>query len=335
MLSRVANSLYWLSRYLERAENLTRLVDVNRYDALDTIANAKDDDSTWRPLLYATCSQEAYEEAKAEADNEDDEIDVGWFITFSSGPQDSIRQCIAHARENARMVRDQISEEMWLELNSFHLFMQSEEAELLWEERPESFYRRTIKACMLFSGLIHTTILHDEGWHFIEAGRYLERADKTTRVLDMLAYETAPDRGKLASALRSCSGFSAFRAENPGEITLDNVMSFLLFSPSFPRSVRFCLRQIDTQLHSISGTLSGSYSNEAERLNGSALAQLNFSNIQDVLAAGYHTYVDELQIQFNRIGRQIFETYILLPQEINSLPGINMPQWQMQQQQQQ
>ncbi|CAA6678534.1 MULTISPECIES: alpha-E domain-containing protein [unclassified Lentimonas] len=332
MLSRVANSLYWLSRYLERAENLTRLVDVNRYDALDTISSAKDDDSTWRPLLYATCSQEAYETAKAE---EEDDIDVSWFITFSTGPQDSIRQCIAHARENARMVRDQISEEMWLELNSFHLFMQSAEAERLWEERPESFYRRTIKACMLFSGLINATILHDEGWHFMETGRYLERADKTTRVLDMLAFENAPDRGKLASALRSCSAFSAFRAENPGEVTLENVMSFLLFSPSFPRSVRFCLRQIDTQLHAISGTQSGSFSNEAERINGSALAQLNFSSIQDVLDAGYHTYIDQLQTQFNRIGRQVFETYILLPQEISSLPTYNSPQWQIQQQQQQ
>ncbi len=332
MLSRVANSLYWLSRYLERAENLTRLVDVNRYDALDTISSAKDDDSTWRPLLHATGSQEAYETAKAEAK---DDIDVSWFITFSTSTQDSIRQCIAQARENARMVRDQISEEMWLELNSFHLFMQSKEAETLWEDRPESFYRRTIKACMLFSGLINATVLHDEGWHFMEAGRYLERADKTTRVLDMLAYETAPDRGKLASALRSCSALSAFRAENPGEITLDNVMSFLLFSSAFPRSVRFCLREIDLQLHAISGTQSGTFSNEAERINGSALAQLNFSSIQNVLAVGYHAYIDELQTQFNRTGRQIFETYILLPQEINSLPSYNSPQWQIQQQQQQ
>lgn len=333
MLSRVANSLYWLSRYLERAENLTRLVDVSRYDELDHIESpTSSDDTLWHPLLYATSAQEAYDKAK-EAGGEN--IDVNWFITFSISDGDSIRSCIAQARENARMVRDQISEEIWLELNSFHLFMQSKEAEALWEDRPEDFYRRTIKACMLFSGLINATILHDEGWHFIEAGRYLERADKTTRVLDMLAFESDPDRGKLASALRSCSAFSAFRAENRGEVTLENVVDFLLFSPSFPRSVRFCLRQIDRQLHSISGTSDGSFSNEAERLAGSTLAQLNFSSIESVKTIGYHDYFDELQQQFNKIGRQIFETYILLPQEINSLPQYDRTQWQWQQQQQQ
>lgn len=333
MLSRVANSLYWLSRYLERAENLTRLVAVNRYDELDHIESPSSSDHTlWHPLLYATGAQENYDKAK-EAAGED--IDVNWFITFSMSDGDSIRSCIAQARENARMVRDQISEEIWLELNSFHLFMQSQEAEALWENRPEDFYRRTIKACMLFSGLINATILHDEGWHFIEAGRYLERADKTTRVLDMLAFEADPDRGKLASALRSCSAFSAFRAASSGEVTLENVVNFLLFSSSFPRSVRFCLRQIDRQLHSISGTSDGSFSNEAERLAGSTLAQLNFSNIQSVQSGGYHDYFDELQQQFNKIGRQIFETYILLPQEINSLPQYDRTQWQWQQQQQQ
>lgn len=333
MLSRVANSLYWLSRYLERAENLTRLVAVNRYADLDSIESPSSSDHTlWHPLLYATAAQENYDKAK-EAAGED--IDVNWFITFSISDGDSIRSCIAQARENARMVRDQISEEIWLELNSFHLFMQSQEAEALWEDRPEDFYRRTIKACMLFSGLINATILHDEGWHFIEAGRYLERADKTTRVLDMLAFESDPERGKLASALRSCSAFSAFRAASSGEVTLENVVNFLLFSPSFPRSVRFCLRQIDQQLHSISGTSDGSFSNEAERLAGSTLAQLNFSNIQSVQSIGYHDYFDELQQQFNKIGRQIFETYILLPQEINSLPQYDRTQWQWQQQQQQ
>ncbi|MGJ8672727.1 alpha-E domain-containing protein [Rubritalea sp.] len=332
MLSRVANSLYWLSRYLERAENLTRLVDVNRYDELDTITSIKDTEPSWSPLLHATCSQEKYE-AAIEASDAD--IDVSWFITFSTSTDDSIRQCIAQARENARMVRDQISEEMWLELNSFHLFLQSEEAETLWLNRPEAFYRKTIKACMLLAGLIHATVLHDEGWYFMEVGRYLERADKTTRVLDMLTFQKNPDTGKLASALRSCSALSAFRAENRGEITLDNVIDFLLFSPSFPRSVRFCLRQVDTQLHAISGSFSGSFTNEAERLAGSALAQLNFSSIQNVLSVGYHDYIDELQLQFNRIGRQVFETYILLPQEINSLPKYSSPQWQQQQQQQQ
>jgi len=332
MLSRVANNLYWLSRYLERAENLARLVDVNRYDELDAY-ESEDSDELAHPLIIVTNSQESY--AKACEEEGKEAIDVVWFVTFSDASGESIRQCIAQARENARMVRDQISEDIWLELNTFHLFIQSEAAEQLWAEQPEVFYRRTIRACLLFSGLINATISRDEGWNFIQTGKFLERADKTTRVLDMLAFEEAPDRGKLISALRSCSAFSAFRSESRAEITLQNVISFLLFSPSFPRSVRFCLREVDQHLHAISGTPANTFSNEAERLNGSTLAQLNFSGIESVLSIGYHAYLDGLQGQFNQIGDHIYDTYIRLPQETETLSETDSWYWQQHQQQQQ
>ena len=333
MLSRVANSLYWLSRYLERAENLARLADVNSYDALDAVSESKDGSETlWRPLLYATCSMEVYESAKA---NASEVPDVGWFIAFSKDNPDSIRECIAQARENARMVRDQISEEMWLELNRLHLFMQSKDAEILWERQADEFYKDVINFCLLFEGLIGATILQDQGWHFIQAGKFLERADKTTRVLDMLAFFGDSDRGRLASALRSCSGFSAFRYEYRSDFTLSNVMSFLLFSQSFPRSARFCLRQLDRQLHAISGTPEDAFSNEAERLTGSVLARMNFSSVDSVWAVGLHEYIDELQQQFNDIGQRIFETYVLLPLEIRSVARQDAWQLQWQQQQQQ
>ncbi|MGB0416397.1 MAG: alpha-E domain-containing protein [Coraliomargarita sp.] len=333
MLSRVANSLYWLSRYLERAENLARLVEVNRYDSLDSSVFANDNsgsENIWQPLLYATCLENSYSTA-AESDPS---LDVVWFITFSKDNTDSIRQCVAHARENARMVRDQISEEIWRELNRFHLFIGSEKALLLWQDRPELLYRKIIESCLLLSGLINATILHDEGWHFMQVGKYLERADKTTRVLDMLAFQGQPHRTKLGSALKSCSAFNAFNAEYRSSITLDNTMRFLLFSQSFPRSVRFCLAQLDTHLHAISGTAVGTYDNEAERLTGSSLAQLNFSSIENVLQAGYHPYIDSLQSQFNDIGQQVFETYILLPLEIRSLRPSELQTLQRQQQQQ-
>lgn len=305
MLSRVANSLYWLSRYLERVENLTRLVEVNRYESLDS-----SDPDQWRPLLYTTCTEKIFEGSE--------EQDVGMFIYFSEENPDSIRECVAHARENARMVRDQISEEIWRELNRFHLFIRSENAVELWQNQPEAFHRRTIEFCMLLSGLIHATVLHDEGWHFMQIGKLIERADKTTRVLDMLAYQGITPRTKLTSALKSCSAFNAFQAEYRSGISLDNAMSFLLFSSSFPRSVRFCIKQLDHHLHAVSGSPIGSYTNEAERINGRVLAQLNFSSSLNVLQTGYHDYVDSLQKQFNEIGQQVFDTYILLPLEIRS-----------------
>lgn len=321
MLSRVANSLYWLSRYLERAENLARLVEVNRYNSLDIRQ-----DDVWRALLYTTNMENAYATSK--------EKDAGAFVTFSEENPDSIRQCVAQSRENARMVRDQISEEIWRELNRFHLFISSEKAEELWGSQPDKLYRQIIEFCMLLSGLINATVLHDDGWHFMQIGKCLERADKTTRVLDMLAFQGEPDRTKLASALKSCSAFNAFQVEFNSGITLKNTMSFLLFSKSFPRSVRFCLQQLDQHLHSVSGTITGSFSNEAERITGSTLAQLNFSNITNVVSEGYNEYLDSLQKQFNNIGQQFFELYILLPLEIKSI-GHNNLHWQQQQQQQQ
>jgi len=320
MLSRVANSLYWLSRYLERAENLARLVEVNRYDALDV--NQGD---VWNALLYTTSMENAYINSGQK--------DAGAFFTFSEENPDSIRQCIAQSRENARMVRDQISEEIWRELNRFYLFISSDISEKLWRNQPDELYRKTIEFCMLLSGLINATVLHDDGWHFMQIGKYLERADKTTRVLDILAFQGEPNRVKLVSALKSCSAFNAFQVEFNSGITLKNTVSFLLFSKSFPRSVRFCLQQLDQHLHSVSGTKTGSFSNEAERITGSTLAQLNFSNINNVISSGYNEYFNSLQKQFNNIGQQFFELYILLPLKIRSTVTNCYLQQQQQQQQ--
>lgn len=328
MLSRVANNLYWLSRYLERAENLARLVNVNQLNSIEAGASGHDGD-IWDAVLYATGTEEAYAKARSKAG---DELSVGSYMTFSASNSDSIRQCIAQARENARMVRDQIPEEIWLELNSIHLFMRSKASENLWQHQTDELYRRVIRFCLIYGGLLESTTLHDEGWDFIQIGRYLERADKTSRILDMLSFYDTPDRNKLASALRSCSGSAAFRAEFRGDISIDNVASFLLFSPSFPRSVRFCLRQLDGVLHAISGMPNGSFSNEAERITGNLLAQMNFSNAQSIWDTGLHVYIDELQQKMNDIGQQVFETYVLLPSEINDIAYTGA--WQAQQQQQ-
>lgn len=342
MLSRVADSLYWLSRYLERAENLARLVDVNRHDALETGAaldtaeslNGNTGGDHWQPLIHSTGTEEAFHLARAA---EGESLEVADFIAFSKNNPDSIRQCIAIARENARMVRDQISEEMWLELNRIHLYMQSSRAEAHWQRQPETLYREVIKFSLLFQGLTDATIEHDEGWQFVQLGKFIERADKTSRILDILTHFDSPGRNELSSVLRSCSGFAGFRAEFRGEVTLRNVIHFILFSSSFPRSVRFCLRRIDQILHAISGAPVGTFSNEAERLTGSTLARFNFAAVDTIVQSGLHAYIDDLQKQLNDIGQQVFETYVLLPQEIRNIgrPNGLALHWQYQQQQQQ
>jgi len=139
--------------------------------------------------------------------------------------------------------------------------------------------------------------------------------------------------------LRSCSALSAFRREFRGDITLSNVVEFLLFSESFPRSIRFCVRHFDETLHAISGYPVGSYANEVERLTGSLLARLSFSNPESVWAVGLHEFLDSLQAELNILGQQTFETYVLLPSEIEKLArprdSYNLFQFHQQQQQQQ
>jgi len=334
MLSRVADSLYWLSRYIERAENLARLVDVNANQVLNLRAVSGVD--PWQAVLYATGSEVAHTKACKEAGKK---LDVGRFIALESGYPDSIRSCLANARENARMVRDQIAEEMWLELNRAYLFIQSERADEEWKQDQEAFYHRIIEFSLLFQGLTDATVLHDEGWRFTQLGKFIERADKTSRILDMLTYGPEPDRAQCTAVLRSCSALSAFRQEFRGEATLWNVTAFLMFSQSFPRSIRFCLRRLDEVLHSISGVPAGAFSNEAERRTGSLLAKLNFAGLDDVRqSGGLHEYIDQLQVQFNDIGQRIYDTYVKLPFEqvnVDRMESQLQRQQQHQQQQQQ
>ena len=181
----------------------------------------------------------------------------------------------------------------------------------------------------------------------VELGRHLERADKTTRFLDVSSYLPAATDGLEAispgilhwtAILRSCGAMGAFRAARR-EISAESVVDFLIFSKDFPRSVRYCIEKVDRSLHLISGTPRGSFSNEAEREAGRLLSDLNFGSTKDVFESGLHDYLDALQGRFNHIGGEIFETYVLMPERVQISPGPKPPTlsdaavWRMEQQQ--
>lgn len=311
MLSRVADSLYWLGRYVERAENLARMVEVTRQDALETF-NRKTKEDIWKPVIYATSIDfDLNEEQKAAL-----ESDTAYYISLSPLNPRSIAACIAAARENARGVRDQLSQEMWIELNGIHLFLSSQAAHDKFRNSPDSLFRQIIRFSIIFQGLSQSTIRHDEGWHFARLGRFIERADKTSRILDTLTFYEDPSVFSLLAVLRSCSAFTAFRDQYRTETSLRNVAAFLFYSPDFPRSIRFCLRRINDTLLEISGTSQGTFSNEAERITGSILALVNFTEVEKLLESGLHDGIDDLQEKLNDIGQNIFETYVLMPSEI-------------------
>ncbi len=316
MLSRVANSLYWLGRYFERAENIARLLDVNLQLLLDV---EKPDDATlaehWTSLLSSSGDAELFRQhfAKADAAN------VTEFMTFATVNPNSILSCTLAARENARMIRDRISLEMWETVNDLHLFIHSLEARTLWQNSPSEFYTRIKNASHLFQGLTAATFPHDEGYNFIQLGRYIERADKTIRLLDLKYHILLPaptdvggavDTAQWRSVLRYVSALEAYRRFYVSEILPWKVAEFLLFSETFPRSVRYCLGQIDLYLRRISGTPVGQHNNEAERICGRLVSELTYTSIDEVFRKGLHEFLAQIIPVLDQVSSIIFDTFM-------------------------
>ncbi len=334
MLSRVANTLYWMVRYIERADNLARLIDVNQQQLLDTERlDSERIREFWRPIILCTGDDEAFHRTYEHAGSRE----VIRFLTDDPENPNSLASCIALARENARMVRDQLSDDLWQELNDLYLFSRSQEAAVLLRIDPSRFYQNIRRAAFTINGIATSTTRRSQGWEFMDLGRQLERADKTTRFLDISSYlpdqkadisEAEADKAAAlywSAILRSCGAIGAFRSARL-RFTPRDVVGFLVFSEDFPRAVRYCVDRVDISLHRISGTPRGSYSNAAERISGRLLADLNFSSPDEVFETGLHQYLDNMQRLFNRIGDEIFETYVLMPDEILPQPrGIAEP----------
>jgi uncharacterized alpha-E superfamily protein len=340
MLSRVANTLYWMVRFVERADNLARLIDVNQQLLLDFESlDSERLRGFWRPIILSTGDEDAFNVLYDTAGSNE----VIRFLTDDERNPNSIRSCIGSARENARMVRDQLSDELWEELNALFLFTRSEEAARLLGGNPPKYYENIRRSAVTFLGVAASTLSRDEAWEFMDLGRFLERADKTTRFLDIATYLSDPSEGggilHWNAILRSCGAMGAFRAEHR-EISAKAVLDFLLFSKAFPRSVRYCMERVDLSLHRISGSARGGFSNAAERESGLLLASMNFGTSIEVADGGLHAYLDGLQARFNQIGAAIFETYVLMlgriqPRALEPGGARAAAAWQMEQQQQQ
>ncbi len=338
MLSRVANSLYWLGRYFERAENTARLLDVNLQLLLDF---EKLDDATltehWLSIIHSTADAELFAQHYPKADA----MTVTEFMTFNPANPSSILSCTLAARENARMIRDRISLEMWEAVNDLHLFLNSHEARSLWQHSPTEFFARIKNASHLFQGLTGATFPHDEGYNFIQLGRFIERADKTIRLLDLKYHILLPsasdvggaiDTAQWGAVLRCASALEAYRRFYVSEILPWKVSEFLLFSETFPRSVRHCLGQIDLYLRRISGTPVGQHNNEAERLCGRLVSELNYTSIDEVFRKGLHEFLSQILPVLDQIGTIVFDTF-MTHRPVDEVAEVRLHQQEEQQQQ--
>jgi uncharacterized alpha-E superfamily protein len=313
MLSRVADSLYWISRYIERAENVARFIDVNLHLMLDLPEGATEQ---WEPLVITTGDDEPFAKRYGAATREN----VIQFLTFDRENLNSIISCLRAARENARSVRQIISSEMWEQVNTFYLMVTDSTATSRVKEAPYDFFREIKMASHLFEGLTNATMSHNEGWHFCRLGRFLERADKTSRILDVKYFILLPavtdvgspfDDIQWAAVLRSTSALEMYRKRHH-HLTPEQIVDFLLLDREFPRSIHYCLMQTDESLHALSGTPIGTFCNPAEQYLGQLRADLAYARVQDVIATGLHEFLDAFQTKLNTVGESIFATFFAL-----------------------
>lgn len=319
MLSRVADSIYWMGRYIERAENIARLVEVNLQLLLDF--QDVDDEKLaehWDPLIRSTGDEERFYKYYEKADSES----VLEFLTFDRENPNSIISCINGARENARMVRDQITQEMWETLNKLYLFLKSDHARVMYDAAVHDLYQQIKEYSHLFQGLAQATVERDEGYDFMLVGILLERADKTTRILDIKYHMLLPSLSDVGGAvdvaqwiaiLKSASAYEAYHQRYVADVNPAKIAEFLIFSETFPRSIRFCVNTLNDRLHRISGCPMANYSNEAERLCGRLLSELIYGSTEEVFAEGLHEYLDRIQERLNEIGASTYKAYMFLP----------------------
>ena len=308
MLSRTASSIYWMARYLERAENVARFVGVNLHLMLDM--GIDPGHAQWKPLV-TTSGDDADFAARYDAPSE---RNVLAFLTFDEMNPNSIYSCVCRARENARTVRDVISSEMWEQINAlYHLVVKAAEKQKL--DNLEPFYQRIRSASHHFAGLAEDTMSHGEGWHFARMGRLLERAEKTSRMLDVKYFLLLPDAHYVDSpydavewgaVLKSANGFEMYR-KHFHNINYKDVADFLIFEPVFPRSIAYCVSAAARSLAAITAELQVKAPAQGEM--ATLQRMLAATSVEKVLADGLHEFIDLFQFNLNVVDQAIYRSF--------------------------
>jgi uncharacterized alpha-E superfamily protein len=313
MISRVAEHCFWMSRYLERLENTARVLDVNQTLLLDFQVPS---DQQWKPLLIISGIHDMPGVAEAEA--------VQNYVTWEVDNPSSIASSLAACRENARVIREVISADMWERLNHYYWWMQGDISRNLYNRSRTDFYGEIKRMNQSFHGITDGTMSHGEAWEFMQLGKYLERACQTARILDVKYHMLLPSPEHLgtpienahwAAILMSCSAYEPFHKQHNGSDLGMAVPGFLIFDPLFPRSVRRCLIECQGAAHAISGRPVSMPSNEGERTIHALVSWLQLTTVGDFVHAGLHEALTNVVNNIHQIGEAIQRTYFDVPLE--------------------
>lgn len=312
MLSRVADSLYWMSRYLERAENTARLLDVHLNLVLELSPAAGQ--RRYGDILQAL--QVAYgEHAPSPAD-----------LTLDGSVHESISSCVAFARENARQIREQISSEMFEQLNRLYLYVRSRPTQDRFAIEPHSVFQKVKDGAHLFQGITDSTMTHGQGWQWIQAGRYLERADILAGLLLYQMQDFAQRAemegqyySELLGLLKSFTAWEAYCKVYGAELTGMQVAEFLLLHSEFPHSLHFAIRQLATALDSLAQVTGMTAHAQLEPKIGRLLATLKYSSIEELATPSLEGFLLQVRADLSYSHDRLYQVY--LSQTLAGAPG--------------
>ncbi len=313
LLSRNADTLFWLARYVERVENMARILDVTETFSRDSLRSGRG--SNWISVLQINADEEAFSALHPVADAS---RVIDFYLLDASNPT-SIPASLQAARENARTLRALISVELWQQINVFNTWVRGLSHDDVALPKMSRLCQQIREHCQTHTGIIEGTFFRDQAWYFYNMGRVIERADQTTRLLDIKYHTLLPRVEDVGSALdvsqwnallRAAAGYHGFRQVFSGQVTPEAVVAFLLFSDSHPRSVSLCIRQLEwhvTQLRSRHGLRSCS---EALETLDDLRGLLDSVDSREVIAKGLHEFVDIIQQKLSTITSALSVAYM-------------------------
>lgn len=315
MLSRVADALFWMGRYLERSSCLARAVDVTFHLDLDlhgVLSNPVE--LEWNALLSMLRQQ-----PPQVREGESPVAAVERWLLLDMANPGSLMSCVNRARNNARSIRGSISTQMWRELNKLHWRLSDATFQARVTESPHDFCEEAQVGVLLCHGVCDATMTHDEGWHFIQAGTYLERADKVLRTLDstfgLLERTDASDLPvatlQWGAVLKKCRAYEAYQRLYISRVEPERVVEFLLVNPDFPHSVRFCLERVLGALSEISGRLPGRCDSASMRTVGSLVSTLAYLDADGMSGDRLQAFLGDALGRCGTIGHLVQQQYSL------------------------
>jgi uncharacterized alpha-E superfamily protein len=320
VLSRTADHLFWMARYIERAENTARMLDVNLSTSL-LPQSAQALESSWRALLSISELTEEFDERYPIVSPRD----VMDFMVRDASNSSSICACLRAARENARAVRGSLTTEVWETHNDTWLDLQRKLSDRTPERDPQAFFEWVKFRSHLSRGVTIGTMLKDEAFYFVRLGTFLERADNTARLIDVKYHGLSDESGRApaaankdsvdhppdfyhwAAVLRSVSAFETYRKVYRDVITPSRVAELLILRGDMPRSLASCLNEVSVNLEMVRNRRS----EETERRAGLLRAELRYGRIEDILARGLHSYLTEFLERINDLGERVSEDFLV------------------------